>query len=69
MREKTIKTVVSFFVFRFSLSVSLACARARKRNERSLVKVDVVTHKIVCVSFFLLSFLLDLKHKEARRKE
>jgi hypothetical protein len=69
VREKTIKTVVSFFVFRFSLSVSLACARARKRNERSLVKVDVVTHKIVCVSFFLLSFLLDLKHKEARRKE
>ena len=69
MREK-LKTVgvVSFFAFSF-LSLSLAGARARKRNERSLVKVDVVTHKIVCVSFFLLSFLLDLKHKEARRKE
>ncbi len=49
MREK-LKTVgvVSFFVFRFSLCLSRVRAREKKR---SLVKVDVVTHKIVCLFF------------------
>ena len=56
MREK-LKTVgvVSFFAFSFlSLCVCV-----------SLVKVDVVTH----MSLFSSFFSLDLKHKEARRKE